>query len=145
MSDIAEDIKNDKQEADKKRFGFGKKQAEALAKLLEEVDKTILQYKQLQAAKQENASQFENNNQSISKLKESYQKLPQSIQKSLSSLQNPNFDTINQTIDSGVESIQNYQTPPEIAEKRQKIQTIESQIAETKSITAPTASTQPSV
>lgn len=143
LSDIAEDIKNDKQEADKKRFGFGNKKAEALAKLLKEVASTVEQYNTLKAAKQENASQFENNNQSISKLKESYRKLPQSIQKSLSSLQNPNFDTINQTIDTGVESIQNYQTPPEIAEKRQKIKTLESQIAETKSITAPTASTQP--
>jgi|GEM_PF-863778 len=143
LSDIATKIAQDQEKAKNKLLGFGKKQAKALAELLKEVASTVEQYNTLKAAKQENASQFENNNQSISKLKESYQKLPQSIQKSLSSLQNPNFDTINQTIDSGVKSIQNYQTPPEIAEKRQKIQTLESQIAETKSITAPTASTQP--
>lgn len=143
LSDIATTIEQDQEKAKNKPLRFGKKQAAALAELLKEVASTVEQYNTLKAAKQENASQFENNNQSISKLKESYQKLPQSIQKSLSSLQNPNFDTINQTIDTGVESIQNYQTPPEIVEKRQKIKTLESQIAETKSITAPTASTQP--
>lgn len=145
LPNIANNIENDKQEANKKPFGLGKKQAQALVKLLEEVDKTISKYNQLQAEKRKNSEQFENNNQSISKLKEFYQKLPQSIQKSLTSLENPNFETITQTINIGVESIQNYQTPPEIAEKRSQIQAIESKIAETRAITAPTASTQSSV
>lgn len=146
LSSILDQINAAKQAADNKLFGFfGKAQPKALESLATEVTKTIEKYDTLQADKQKNADQFENNNQSISKLRESYQKLPQSIQKSLSSLQNPNLDTINQTIDSGVESIQNYQTPPEIAEKRQKIQTLDSQIAETQSITSPTANTQPSV
>ncbi len=145
LPNIVSNIENDKQKADNKPLGLGKKQAQALVKLLEEVDKTISKYNQLQAEKRKNAEQFENNNQSISKLKESYQKLPQSIQNSLTSLENPNFETITQTINIGVESIQNYQTPPEIAEKRSQIQAIESEISETKAITAPTSSTQPSV
>lgn len=145
LPNIVSNIENDKQKADNKPLGLGKKQAQALVKLLEEVDKTISKYNQLQAEKRKNAEQFENNNQSISKLEESYQKLPQSIQNSLTSLENPNFETITQTINIGVESIQNYQTPPEIAEKRSQIQAIESEISETKAITAPTSSTQPSV
>lgn len=145
LSDIAKDINNDKQKADNKLFGLGKKQAQALESLAQTVAQTIEQYNTLQADKQRNAEQFENNNQSISKLKESYQKLPHSIQNSLSSLENPNFETINQTIDAGAEAIQNYKTPTEIAEKRSQIQGLESEIAETKAITAPTSSTQPSV
>lgn len=145
LPNIANAIDNHKQEADKKLFGFGRKQAQALESLATEVAQTIEQYNALQADKQKNSEQYQNNNQSISKLKESYQKLPQSIQKSLTSLENPNFETITQTIDTGVESIQNYQTPPEIAEKRSQIQALESKIAETRAITAPTASTQSSV
>ncbi|MEY2986266.1 MAG: hypothetical protein RJB24_495 [Candidatus Parcubacteria bacterium] len=145
LSDIAKDINNDKQKADNKLFGLGKKQAQALESLAQTVAQTIEQYNTLQADKQRNAEQFENNNQSISKLKESYQKLPQSIQNSLTSLENPNFETITQTINIGVESIQNYQTPPEIAEKRSQIQAIESEIAKTRAITVPTSSTQSSL
>lgn len=145
LPNIANAIDNDKQVADKKPLGFGKKQAKALESLATEVANTIEKYNILQADKQKNAEQFENNNQSISKLKESYQKLPKSIQNNLSSLENPNFETINQTIDTGIESIQNYQNPPEVAEKRSQIQAIESEIAEIQAITAPTSSNQPSV
>jgi hypothetical protein len=145
LSSIPTKIEQDQEKAKNKPLGFGKKQAEALAKLLKEVASTIEQYNTLQADKQKNAEQFENNNQSISKLKESYQKLPQSIQNNLSSLENRNFETINQTIDTGVESIQNYQTPPEIVEKRSQIQALESEIAETQAITSPSSGTQSSV
>jgi len=142
LPNIANAIDNHKQEADKKLFGFGKKQAETLGNLATKVDNTIYQYNALESERQQNLEQFRNNIESISKLKEYYQKLPQSIQDSLTSLTNPNFDTIKQTIDTGVESIQNYQTPTEITEKRSQIQALESKIAETRAITAPKASTQ---
>jgi len=142
LPNIVSAIDKDKQKANSKWFGRGKKQAETLGNLATEVVHTIAQYNALESERQQNSEQFRNNMESISKLKESYQKLPQSIQKSLTSLENPNFDIIKQTIDIGVESIQNYQTPPEIAEKRSQIQALESKIAETSAITAPKASTQ---
>lgn len=142
LPDIVSAIDQDKQKANSKWFGRGKKQAETLGNLATEVSQTIEQYNALKSERQQNSEQFRNNMESISKLKESYQNLPQSIQKSLTSLENPNFETITQTINIGVESIQNYQTPPEIAEKRSQIQALESKIAETSAITAPKASTQ---
>lgn len=142
LPDIVSAIDQDKQKANSKWFGRGKKQAETLGNLATEVSQTIDQYNALKSERQQNSEQFRNNMESISKLKESYQNLPQSIQKSLTSLENPNFETITQTINIGVESIQNYQTPPEIAEKRSQIQALESKIAETRDITAPKASTQ---
>lgn len=142
LPDIVSAIDQDKQKANSKWFGRGKKQAETLGNLATEVSQTIEQYNALKSERQQNSEQFRNNMESISKLKESYQNLPQSIQKSLTSLENPNFETITQTINIGVESIQNYQTPPEIAEKRSQIQALESKIAETRDITAPKASTQ---
>jgi len=142
LPDIVSAIDQDKQKANSKWFGRGKKQAETLGNLATEVSQTIDQYNALKSERQQNSEQFRNNMESISKLKESYQNLPQSIQKSLTSLENPNFETITQTINIGVESIQNYQTPPEIAEKRSQIQALESKIAETRAITVPKASTQ---
>ena len=145
LSSIASNIDNDKNEADKKLFGFGKKQSQALESLATEVANTIKKYNTLQADKQKNTEQYDSNSKLTDSLRESYQKLPKSIQNSLSNLENPTLDSINQTINTGVESIQNYQTPPEVASKRQRIESIESEIAETQSITAHSLGTQPSV
>lgn len=142
LSSIASNIDNNKKEADKKLFGFGKKQAQALESLATEVANTIEKYNTLKADKQKNTEQYDSNSKLTNSLRESYQKLPKSIQNSLSNLENPTLDSINQTINTGVESIQNYQTPSEISEKRQKIEAIESEIAETQAITAPQTSTQ---
>lgn len=145
LSSIASNIDNDKNEADKKLFGFGKKQSQALESLATEVANTIKKYNTLQADKQKNTEQYDSNSKLTDSLRASYQKLPKSIQNSLSNLENPTLDSINQTINTGVESIQNYQTPPEVASKRQRIESIESEIAETQSITAPSLGTQPSL
>lgn len=142
LSSIASNIDNNKKEADKKLFGFGKKQAQALESLATEVANTIEKYNTLKADKQKNTEQYDSNSKLTNSLRESYQKLPKSIQNSLSNLENPTLDSINQTINTGVESIQNYQTPPEVASKRQRIESIESEIAETQAITAPQTSTQ---
>lgn len=132
----------------KKRFkflGIGGDRVNTLMELRQNVEKELEIYNQLESQAQEAVQKRVDNLDTAQRLSQSYQKLPQSIQKSLSSLQNPNLDTITQAIDTGVEAIQNHQTPPEIAEKRSQIQALESEIAETQAITAPTSSTQPSV
>ena len=125
-----------------KLLGIGKDRVNTLMQLRENVDKELIIYNQLESKAQEAVKKRIDNVNTAQRLNQSYQKLPESIQNSLSSLENPNFETINQTIDAGIVTIQNYQTPPDIAEKRQKIQTLESQITETQAISS---GTQPSL
>lgn len=144
LADISSKINEAKEKAEKKLFGLGNNTAKSLEKLDQEILKVMEQYNQLQSEKQSNISKFEADRDAKGKLDETYNNLPKAIKDKLTALENSNLDLLTQAIDTGVSEIQNYQTPPEIVEKRQKIQTIESQIAETKSITAPTAKTQPS-
>ena len=144
LADISSKINEAKEKAEKRPLGLGKNTAKALEKLAQEVLKVMEQYNQLQGEKQSNISKFEADRETKGKLDETYNKLPQAIKDKFTALENANLDLVTQAIDAGVSEIQNYETPPEIVEKRQKITDLESQIAETQSITAPTASTQPS-
>lgn len=144
LSGIEVEINQNKEKAEKRPLGFGKNTAKALEKLAQEVSKAMAQYNQLQADKQSNIDKFQADSELTNQLQQDYDKLPKFIQDKLFTLENPSLDTITKTLESGLDEIQNYQTPPEIVEKRQKITDLESQIAETQSITAPTASTQPS-
>lgn len=136
IPNIITKIDEDKEKAKKKLFGSGNKQAQALTSLSKALDETLDEYRRLQTEKQNNSDTFESNSQTRDKLRAAYNKLPQSIKDKLSSLENPTLDTITQAITTGVEEIQNYQTPPEITERREKIASLKSQIAETEAITA---------
>ena len=144
LADISSKINEAKEKAEKQLFGLGNNTAKSLEKLDQEVLKVMEQYNQLQSEKQSNISKFESDREAKGKLDETYNNLPEAIKDKLTALENSNLDLLTQAIDTGVSEIQNYQTPPEIAEKRQKITDLESKITETQSITAPTASTQPS-
>jgi hypothetical protein len=137
LSGIAREINQNKEKAEKRPFGLGKNTAKALEKLDQEVSKAMEQYNQLQSEKQSNKDKFQVSIDSRNNLQQAYNKLPKSIQDTLSAIENPSLDTITKAITSGVEEIQNYQTPPEITERREKISSLESQIAETEAITAP--------
>jgi hypothetical protein len=127
--------------SDKKRFkllGIGRKQIEDLINLQQGIESELTKYTTLKSKQQEKLSENELDRENSVNLQQAYNKLPQSIRDTLSALANPSLATITQAITSGVEEIQKYQTPPEITERREQITSLESQIAETKAITAPT-------
>lgn len=121
-----------------KWFGIGNNEAAALESLAGEVSRAMEQYNQLQTEKQSNETKSQESRDSQANLQQAYNKLPKYIQDKLSALENPSLETITQAITSGVEEIQNYQTPPEITEKREQISALETQIAKTKDIKIPT-------
>ncbi len=97
----------------------------------------MAQYNQLQADKQSNIDKFQADSELTNQLQQDYDKLPKFIQDKLFTLENPSLDTINKTLESGLDEIQNYQTPPEITERKEKIESIEAKITETEAITSP--------
>lgn len=135
---VLDEINKKKKAEEQKLFRFGNGAEKALEKLAGVVSEAMKQYTQLQTEKQSNITKFQESNTSLDDLKQAYNKLPKSIQDKLSVLENPSLDNITQAITTGVEYIQNYQTPAEITERRKQIASIESQIAETEAITVPT-------
>jgi len=126
--------------SDEKRFkllGIGRKQIEDLINLQQGIESELTKYTTLKSKQQEKLSENELDRENSVNLQQAYNKLPKSIQDKLSALESPSLETITQAIQTGVEEIQNYQTPPEITERREQITSLESQIAETKAITAP--------
>ncbi len=141
LSDILKKINQDKETAENKLFGRGKKKAASLESLAGVVSEAIEKYNQLQTEKQSNITKFQESIDSQDNLQQAYNKLPKSIQDKLSNLESPSLDTITQALESGVGEIQSYETPSEISERREQISNLKSQIAETEAITVPASKT----
>jgi hypothetical protein len=111
-----------------KWFGIGKKKAESLTSLQNQVNASLIRQNALKTQFTQNQEQYQKILANISRLKELYDKLPKSIQSRLNSLENPNFDSMNTTIDNEVQELQNYETPAELKAQRDKIAELKEQI-----------------
>jgi|GEM_PF-7090951 len=97
----------------RKRFRFlriGQKEIQALERLMESIQTQSNEYTKLQ-----NLEQNIVDRDIIIK----FQQLPQSLKQSIYSLENPTIENINEVIDQAIKSIQSYQTPQELIDKRE--------------------------
>jgi hypothetical protein len=117
-----------------KWFGIGKKKAESLTSLQNQVNASLIRQNELNTQFTQNQEQYQKILANISRLKELYNRLPQSIKASLNSLENSNFANINTTIETAMASIQSYETPAELKAQRDKIAELQKQIEELEGI-----------
>jgi|688.fasta_scaffold00955_7 hypothetical protein len=117
-----------------KWFGIGKKKAESLTSLLNQVNANLITQNQFKTQVAQNQEQYQKISVNISRLKELYNKLPNSIQLSLKSLENTSGGNISTTIDTAVQELQSYETPVELQAQRDKIAELQKQIKELEGI-----------